>query len=462
MNQYFELSPDQLNAIEFIGSGEDSLLAADIGTGKTVIALTAAKLALATNQVDRWLVLAPLLVATDTWAQESWEWEHLSPNDVAIACGLEQQRIEAIESNARIVVMNYENIVWLFDRYDELPFDGLICDEVDKLKSVSSNRFKTIRKRIKTFKKRVGLTGTLVPNDILELWGQTFMVDGGQSFGRSFYAWRQKNFYPTDFNGYNWAPFPDTRQKLIDAISDLSFRLKATNLPKVVPLAPARLELPEEDRAKYDELEREYFLTVEDMHGVSRQVDAVSAGVLTSKLQQICAGFSYVDGGKDAVWHTKARFDWLFDLIDGMHSQLLVFYHFNAELDELKRQIPNLAHLGKGTTNGMARKHIEQWNKGELDLLALHPQSAGHGLNLQKSGAHDIAFLTLPWSGGLYKQVIGRLARRGNKAKKILVHTCLFENTIDENVYNAITGKMTGLESFLDDLETACSFRKVS
>jgi SNF2 family DNA or RNA helicase len=119
----------------------------------------------------------------------------------------------------------------------------------------------------------------------------------------------------------------------------------------------------------------------------------------------------------------------------------------------LRRRYPELHYLGGGISDKRARETIARWNRGELTQLALHPASAGHGLNLQKSGAHHIAFLTLPWSGGMYKQVIGRLARRGQIAKQIFVHTALFSDTIDETVFGVVTGKLTGMESFLNDLE---------
>lgn len=450
-----DLDNDQLAAIDFIGDGEDSLLCADVGTGKTVIALTAAKLALATDKVKRWIVFAPLLVATDTWANESDEWEHLDPNDVAIACGDEKQRLDAINSDARIVVMNYENMAWFVGLYDDhFPFDGIIFDEIDKLKSVSSNRFKSLRNKIGRFRKRVGLTGTLLPNNLLEVWGQVYMVDGGQSFGRSFYTWRQKFFYPIDFKQYQWRPFERSRQEIIDTISDLTVRLKAKGLPKVVPTKPVLLDMPPDLREIYDELEKEYFLVVRDKRGLEREIDVANSAVLVGKLQQVCAGFSYVDGGKDAVWHSTAKFDWLDDLLYRIPEQMLIFYHYKEELAMLKSRMPDIPHLS-GFTPRQAKRIIQDWNDGKLPFLALHPASAGHGLNLQKSNARDIAFLTWPWSGGLYKQVVGRLARRGNKAKQIMIHTALFENTMDEQVFNAVTHKMTGLEEFLDDLEIA-------
>lgn len=488
MHAYSDLERDQLDCIDFIASGEDSLVAADIGTGKTVIALTAAKEMLGKKKVERFLVLAPLLVATDTWAGEFEGWAHLKGLRYAVAHGTPEQRLKAVESDAQFVMLNYENLQWLMEQYpktrrgdDPLPFDGLICDELDKLKDVSSERFKKFRNRVKAFAVRIGLTGTLIPNDITEIWGQTYVVDAGQSFGRSFYAWRKEHFYPIDFNQRTWLPLPGTEDYVLETIADLAYRLKAKGLPPVVEMPPHKLQLPAAIRNIYKELEKELFLVLDDKAGRRRKIDAKNAAVLSGKLQQICAGFSYVppiecpihglpvklnDKGKylcqqghrvhnDALWHSHARFEWLHSqLIPSLgDEQLLVFYHFREELDELRRRYPDLHYLGGGVTPKRARNSIAEWNHGNIGKLALHPASAGHGLNLQLSGAHNIAALTMPWSGGLYAQLCGRLARRGQTAKEVFVHTALFDDTIDLSVFNTVTGRREGMNQFLDRLE---------
>lgn len=452
-----DLDADQINAIAFIESGEDSLLCADVGTGKTVIAYTAADDALMNGDVDRWLVLAPLLVADETWRDEPGEWEHLQDLRVSFATGTPQQRIDAIDADTDIVVMNYENLMWLMEQFprrgkhDPLPFDGLICDEIDKLKDVSSKRFKDFRNRIKKFRKRIGMTGTLVPNDLTEVWGQTFMVDGGESFGRSFYEWRREYFYPTDFNQRVWAPHTGTREHMIEQLSSLAFRLEAHGIPPVTVRDPIEFELPERIRSYYNRLENDFYIKLEG----GRTVDAANAAVLSGKLQQICAGFSYVDGTKEAVWHSFVKFDWLDKMLtEHADEQVLIFYHFNEERDELRRRYPNMAFLGKGTRK-QKRAMVQAWNRGELRRMALHPASAGHGLNLQKSGAYLVAFLTVPWSGGMFKQVTGRLARRGQTADEIIAHSAVFGDTIDKVVYGTVTGRITGMEDFLNDLAIA-------
>lgn len=465
-----DIDADQRQAIDFIRSGEDSLLCADVGTGKTVIALTAGQDAIYAGDVHRWLVLAPKLVGTDTWAYECDEWEHLQDMDVAVAIGTPAQRKKAIESTAPFVVTNYENLPWLMAEYprikkqDTLPFDGLICDELDKLKSVSSNRFKDFRNRLGKFHKRVGLTGTLVPNSLTEIWGQSFMVDGGDTFAkckipasgqlvaRSFYKWRQAFFYPIDFNQHNWVPFPDTEDRLLELLDGLVYRLPAKGLPPVITQKPFDLELPSTAGKLYKELEREFYAIVKDCEGQHREVEAVNTAVLRGKLQQITAGFSYVDRSKEAVWHSQQKFGWLRDTFDRLSRQLLVVYQYQAELDELKHRYPGLDYLGAGVSDTDKSRAIRAWNAGDIPLLAIHAQSAGHGLNLQKSGAHDIAYLTLPWSGGMFKQVSGRLARRGQSAEQVNVWTALCENTIDHDVFATVTGKLDTMQSFQDKL----------
>lgn len=449
------LDNDQRDAIAFIRDGDDSLVAADVGTGKTVITLTA-------THADRrrWLVLAPLLVATDTWPKEPQQWHHLSHIRMSVACGSEKERIAAIEADTQYVTMNYENLTWLMERYPkgELPFTGLICDEIDKLKSVSSDRFKKFRHRINEFDRRIGLTGTLIPNDLTELWGQVYIVDGGESFGRSFYEWRKKYFYPIDFKQYDWKPFEKTEQQLVDRIADISYVLRGKGLPEVIMERPEKLIMPPALTKLYKELEKEYYLMLEDKHGTKHEIDVDSAGVLAGKLQQLTAGFSYVGDKKnrETVWHSRDKFDWVEQTLQNLgDEQALIFYHFNEELEELKRVIPDLRHIGKGTTNKQALSYINEWNADKLSELALHPASAGHGLNLQLSGCQHIIFTTMPWSGGLLKQSIGRLARRGQLHNKVHVHSAVFKDSIDLDVHAGLTGKSATMKSFLDLLESA-------
>ena len=496
MLTYDDLADDQLDCIEFVLDGDDALVCADVGTGKTVIAETCISVwnDEAHSMVSRWLVLAPLLVADEVWRDEHTNWEHLQDLTVAVATGSEAERIAAIESDAQVVVLNYENLAWLMDQYpierrqvdgkrrkfSTLPFDGLVCDEVDKLKDVSSQRFKQFRNQIEFFQARLGFTGTVLPNHLLELWGQVYIVDGGATFGRSYYKFRSEYFYPTDYKQYNWKALPGSYETILEKLGGLAYRLKAHGLPEVLVGDPDVLTLPNDIRPLYRELHDELFAIVEDADGQHRKVDAANHAVLSGKLQQICAGFSYVDrqictycGGDvgpnekgkracktcdklakpEAVWHSYDKLDWLDrKLAELAPEPVLVFYHFKEELAELRRRHPDMRTLGSDVRKLIKRENIRAWNANELPYMGLHPGSAGHGLNLQKGGARHVAFLTWPWSGGMFKQVTGRLARRGALVDEVHVHGAVFADTVDEDVVATVTGRLDGLETFLDDL----------
>lgn len=73
---------------------------------------------------------------------------------------------------------------------------------------------------------------------------------------------------------------------------------------------------------------------------------------------------------------------------------------------------------------------VDKWNSGRIPILLCHPQSAGHGLNLQKGG-HIIVWFGLTWSLEYYQQANARLDRQG-QTEPVIVHHIVAENTVDE------------------------------
>lgn len=94
------------------------------------------------------------------------------------------------------------------------------------------------------------------------------------------------------------------------------------------------------------------------------------------------------------------------------------------------------------------------WNRGELPLLFGHPASIGHGLNLQESHAHHIAWFTLTWDFELYDQFNRRLRRQGNHSEHLHVYHFIARNTVDESVMYALRRKNRTQKVLLDALKT--------
>ncbi len=67
-------------------------------------------------------------------------------------------------------------------------------------------------------------------------------------------------------------------------------------------------------------------------------------------------------------------------LIKEMGKPLLVAYQFKHELERILKRFPQAQAFAKGAKGN---KQMEAWNRGEIDILCVHPASAGHGLNFR-------------------------------------------------------------------------------
>jgi SNF2 family DNA or RNA helicase len=72
-------------------------------------------------------------------------------------------------------------------------------------------------------------------------------------------------------------------------------------------------------------------------------------------------------------------------------------------------------------------------------LLACHPASAGHGLNLQQGG-NVVVWYGLTHSLELFEQANARIHRQG-QTKTVFIHYILADKTIDSAVLAALKNK---------------------
>ncbi len=93
----------------------------------------------------------------------------------------------------------------------------------------------------------------------------------------------------------------------------------------------------------------------------------------------------------------------------------------------------------------------DAWNRGEIPMLLVHPQSAAHGLNLQ-FGGNNVVWYGPTFSLENYIQLNKRLHRSG-QTKPVVIHHLLAEGTIDEDVMAALKGKNDMQEALLNALK---------
>jgi SNF2 family DNA or RNA helicase len=409
----------QDTAADFLFEHDRAMILAPVGAGKTAITLTAMADMVKHGYVGRWLVLAPKRVCTDVWPVEALKW---APKlIVTVAVGTPNQRKTALHSLADVVVTNYDNIQWLAEQ--ELSFDGIVFDELTKLKNPSGARFKALNKVIGDIDKRWGLTGSFTSNGLEDVFGQCKIVD--QSLlGRAKGAFMQQYFTLVNKDFGDWKPRPGSLELVMQRIKPATFVLEPGEYKdKLPPLHTVEVAC-KMDMADYNKMKKDFVLD---------DVVAVNAAVVTQKLQQMSSGFLYSDNGP--IWLSSHKFDRLEELLDeNQHANTLLVYQYQEELAELKRRFKHLTTLDDDDA-------IERWNRGEVALLAVHPKSAGHGLNLQHGGRH-IVFLSLPWSLELYEQTVGRLHRSGQR-HDVWCYVFLTDATVDHKIWGALHDKQS-------------------
>jgi SNF2 family DNA or RNA helicase len=414
-----QLRPYQEQAADFLFATDRAMILAAVGAGKTAITLTAMQDMVRQGIARRWLVLAPKRVCTDVWPVEAPKW---APGlTLAVAVGTPAQRAAAFASKADVVVANYDTI-------QTLPsldgFDGVVFDELTRLKNPSGARFKDLFKKLDGMKFRWGLTGSFTSNGLEDVFGQCKVIDV-DLLGRSKGAFLQTWFIPISREFGQWVARPSALAGIMAKIKPATFVLDAGEYSdKLPPLNVVEVRSTMDMKA-YDKMKRDYVAQVG-----TETVTALTAAAMTQKLQMLAGGWAYSPA---PVWFSSHRFDRLEELLaENQRANTIVVYNFREELAELKRRYPAAQTLDDTDA-------IERWNAGKIEMLLVNPRSAGHGLNLQHGGSH-IVFVSLPWSLELFEQTVGRLHRSGQK-HPVYCYVMMTEKTIDERIWQSLHDK---------------------
>lgn len=470
--------PYMVDAMGFLLETACAGLFLDPGLRKTSIALGAFKVLRKKKLARAMLVVAPLRVCYSVWPREVKKWKDFADLRVEVLHG--QDKEAAARREADIYVINPEGLEWLFgvtktvretptgkkrkdysydlNRLEALDVDLLVVDEVSKFKNSASDRFQMIKPLLGRFARRWGLTGSPASNGLEDLFGVMYMIDQGRALGQYITHYRRAYFMPQGYGGYTYVPQPGAEERIYERIAPSVFRLKAEDyikLPELV-INEVRVKLPPEARRIYDELEDDFITLFED-----EAVMAANTGAALVKCRQVANGGLYLtpevdDRGRKATkreWknlHT-AKVDAVRDLLDELAGNpALVAYDFEHDLDRLLKEFgKDSAVIGGGVSAKKSDALVERWNRNELPVMFVQLSAMSHGINAQEGNACHIILHSLTYDLEVYEQLIRRLRRSGNKARRVFVHLVIAEDTVDEVIVTTVGGKDKTQQSFL-------------
>lgn len=467
----------QKKAIKFLLEHAAAALFLDPGLGKTSITLAAIKILKKKEVLSKVLLIAPLRVCHSVWPKEKEKWTDFHGLKVIVLHG--PKKDELLEEEADIYVINPEGLEWLLQvqktktksgktkiaidirRWKKFGFDTLVIDELSKFKNPQTNRFKAMKLVLHTFSRSWGLTGSPASNGLMGLFGQCYMLDQGRTLGQYISHYRM-TYFDQGYDGFSWTLKEGAAEKIYERLRPLALRMgdDLLDMPKLIE-NNIKVKLPDDVMKVYLQLEEDLIARLAE-----GKVTAKTAATASMKCRQVANGGIYLDrevealislpsGKRDWVDLHEAKLDALEDLIDELQgSPLLIAYDFGHDLERLKKRFgKDIPYIGGGVSIKRSNELETKWNNGELPYLFGHPQSIGHGLNLQECGQH-VCWHSMTWDYELWDQFIRRVRRQGNKSKRVFCHHLIAEGTIDEIILTALKVKKRGQNALFEGLRS--------
>lgn len=473
----------------------------DPGLRKTSITLGAFSVMKRKGVVERMLVIAPVKVCYRVWPAEVKKWADFNHLRVCILHGKEKTEENLAREDVDIFVINPEGLDWLFPnangvndkvkkrqviadakRRQKLLFVPggvmLTVDESSKFKNSASQRFKNLKPSLPKFARRCILTGTPAPNGLLDLFGQIYILDLGRALGQYITQYRKKFFTPTGFGGYTWVlRDEEAEQEIYEAVKPYLLRFEAEDfidLPELVE-NDIVIELPDKVRAYYDEVEEDLITLLDN--GIT--IEAPTGGAALAKCAQIANGAVYVDPAevgqrRKATDFTELHDEKLLALEDYLEERngqpTLITYEFKHDLIRIRKHFrsmyPDLVKRWgdipciSSAPPKVGQQMEDAWNDNEISFLLGQPQSISHGLNMQGGNADAIGLFSPMYDYDVYDQLIRRLRRSGNTARRIIVTRFVAKDTVDRLKILALIRKGRGQKKFMDAIKSYKSERK--
>lgn len=442
----------QRYTVDKFRSTEIGLDFSDPGTGKT-----SAHIGLydVLPHKGRLLVACPTTLMRTAWAADIDRFFPHLTYSIADA----KHRFEAFEAKTDVVIINTDGVKAITDKYKTpaqlrkflADFNQLTIDESTAYKHQSSARSKSAYKISQCIPRKFALSGTPNPISVTELWHQAMLIDDGKRLGPSFFRFRNAMQDSIQVgpqaNHLQWTDKEQANELVMYLLQDILVRHEFEEVMTDVPPNHVDfkwIELPPKLYRQYKQLEEEMSLLVEG----DKQINAVHAASLRTKLLQLCSGAVY-DGEGNYVVLDPFRYQLIADLVEERdHS--VVFFNWKHQKDELSKHFTtrgiSFAVIDGDVHERERPKIVEDYQAGRYQTLLLHPKTGAHGLTLTRG---TTSILSSPmYEADYFKQTIHRIYRGGQTevTNTLLVGAM---RTVEELVYGQLLGKKARMTDFL-------------
>lgn len=409
---------------------------ADTGTGKTVMGLEIA------NHFSKTIILCPLSVIETAWVDDC---NRFYPEKKIVNCWSNSRdgRIDALNEDADIYVMNYESYKILKNEIRAAGFDCMIVDESSCMKNMGSQITSMILEMISVIPHRFVLSGCPCPNFNGEIFPQMKFVNN-EIFGNNYYGFLARYFHQDMANPHVWFQTDEDKERYNLRLGEQSIFLKkedCVDLPDKI-FQVRRFDLSKEQRKYYDEM-------INDIQSHINEWSKFEFTAKLMKLREIVSGFVYpkASKGTNIVKMLSNKTAILSEVLNEIgDKQVIIWCQFQYEIESLAEQFGGVGLTSK--TKGRD-DIIRDFRDGKIKYLFTHPQLLGKGLTFVNCTYN--VYYSLSFSYEEFKQSQDRIHRIGqtNKCTYIILQA---RDTIDEKIYDCLQRKKSAVDELYNEI----------
>ena len=452
----------QVKAAGFLTMHDRCYNLSDLGTGKTLAGLWAFDYLRAIGVAKKLLVIAPKSTLTRAWADDAmFNLPHLK---TAVLTGTVPRRKKLLDEYADVYIINHDGVKIKGILAELLKREDIDCVIVDELtmagRQKKTDRWKAINEFINgdnkkpRFVRAWGLTGAPMPNGPLDIWAQVRLITP-ERISYSFTEFRQSIAEKDGL--YKWVPKANATD-MVAQIMQPAIRFRSDECVDLPPcmITRRRVELTEEQLKVYEKLRKT------DVYETPKgTVVAHNAGVLVTKLLQVCCGTVKCEDGDDPLdLDFNARVSELCNVIDEAEGKVIVFVPYLATIERLGKELKRREYSHcevSGKLGDSARDKIFAAFKTPDGprVLVGQPDCMAHGLTLV--AANVTVWFSATMNNDTFIQANGRTHRPGQTKNTFII---LFEGSeIETRMYDVLENKTTLQDALLEEVKEIADMR---
>jgi SNF2 family DNA or RNA helicase len=432
----------QRDTAQFLSAHKRAYCLSEAGTGKTSAVIWASDYLMNKGKIKRMLVVCPLSIMQAAWQSDFFK--TAMHRTVGIAHGNVEKRKKVFAENTDVVIINYDGVEIMKDEILKGGFDLIVVDEANYIKTVTTRRWKSLKKVINDDTWVWLMTGTPAAQSPADAYGLAKLVNPNSV---PKYAGTFKDMVMQKISQFTWVPRPTAQDTVFRTLQPaIRFtKSECLDLPDVmytnreVPLTPQQSKY-------YNKLKKEMYV-----EAAGEEITAVNAAVMLTKLLQVSAGSIYTETKEVIEFDISNRMTALKEIIDEASHKVIIFCPYRHSIETItteltKSKIPS--DVIHGGVSASKRNEIFKafQEKKDPQVLIIQPQAASHGVTLH--AANVVVFWSPVMSVETYIQCCARMDRAGQRNPMTVVH--LQGSPVEQKVYKMLQGKISNHTKLVD------------